>query len=69
MPETQNKEFRWLNQQQKQYLICPRCRAGELDTRIPRPALMKLFFGWLPIRRYQCNNCQAKVYRRLSPGD
>jgi uncharacterized protein YlaI len=58
-----NQEQEWLMKDQKKYLSCPKCKKGDLDTRIPRPLAVKRLLGWLPIRRYLCNNCQSKVYR------
>jgi len=42
--------------------ICKKCSQGVLDSRARRPALVKLLFFWLPIRRYKCNYCDRKTY-------
>lgn len=47
---------------QKTYVQCPKCKKGLLDTRIHRGALVKLFLFWIPLKRYRCSNCEAKVY-------
>lgn len=42
--------------------ICPKCGAHPLDQRIPRGHLVKLFFFWLPLKRYLCTKCFRKTY-------
>jgi len=41
---------------------CPRCIKGYLANRTKRSLMVKIFLFWLPIRRYKCNYCAAKVY-------
>jgi len=41
---------------------CKKCEKGVLDTRTPRPVLMKMTLFWLPIKRYRCSICDKKSY-------
>lgn len=42
---------------------CPKCQSGTLTSRARRHFLVKTFFFWLPIKRYQCNVCDKKTYK------
>lgn len=42
--------------------ICPRCKTDTHADRVPRSWLVKLFFGWLPVKRYMCYRCKRKYY-------
>ncbi len=42
--------------------ICPKCKKGHLDERVPRGTLVKTLLFWLPVRRYRCYNCYKKTY-------
>lgn len=44
--------------------ICPKCKKGVLDTRVPRSRLVKIFAFWLPLKRYKCYYCSKKSYFR-----
>ncbi len=52
----------WLSEA-RVYAKCPRCKTGDLDTRIPRGFLVKRLLGH-SFKRYKCNNCGAKIYVR-----
>ena len=40
------------------------CRTCKSDmSRIKRGYLVKMFFPWLPLKRYTCYNCLTKTYR------
>ncbi len=41
---------------------CTKCDVGVLDTRVPRSLFIKLFFFWLPLKRYRCSSCWKKTY-------
>ncbi len=41
---------------------CMYCKSTQLE-RIPRPKAVKIFLGWLPLKRYICYNCVSKQYR------
>jgi len=58
----ENVEHKWLKVSSKTYSKCPKCKKGDLDTRVPRGALIKLFLFWTNLKRYRCNSCGAKVY-------
>lgn len=51
----------------KPFHKCPKCKKGELDTRVPRSLIVKHLFFWLDVKRYRCNNCHAKVYIKTRP--
>ncbi len=53
-------ELTWLSEA-RAYQKCPRCKIGNLDTRIHRGFLVKYFLGQ-SFKRYKCNNCGAKIY-------
>ncbi len=42
---------------------CWRCKST-LDHRVARGMLVRIFFFWLPMRRYFCYNCVRKRYVR-----
>jgi hypothetical protein len=37
-------------------VCCPKCKC-DVVRRVPRPALVKSLFGFVPLRRYQCLSC------------
>jgi hypothetical protein len=41
--------------------ICSFCKHSSTD-RIPRNWLVKLLFGWLPVKRYMCYKCKRKYH-------
>jgi len=49
------------------YQKCPHCVNGRLDTRIKRGFIVKNFFVWMNVKRYQCNSCRKKVYIKNCP--
>lgn len=51
----------WINQP-RTYNRCPKCKVGFLDTRTHRSLFAKTFLFWKEIKRYKCNNCDARVY-------
>ncbi len=48
----------------KESNVCPKCGKATLDTRVPRPVMVKLLLFWLPIRRYECSFCFKRSYLR-----
>jgi hypothetical protein len=44
--------------------LCPEC-GYEFAIRIHRSFLFKVFFFWLPVRRFYCYKCRKKQYVRL----
>lgn len=42
--------------------LCPKCKVGTLDQRVPRPQYVKVLFFWLKLQRYQCYRCKKKSY-------
>ena len=40
---------------------CDRCGADDLQ-RIKRPARIKIFYFWIPLRKYRCAVCKARFY-------
>lgn len=44
--------------------VCPKCGKAALDTRVPRPFLVKLLLFWLPLRRFECSFCFKRSYVR-----
>jgi len=41
---------------------CPKCKKGELDTRVKRSFLVKTFLFWKAVKRYKCNYCGKSSY-------
>lgn len=41
---------------------CPKCGNSTFSHRIKRHTWMKLFFGWLALKRYICYKCNRKFY-------
>jgi len=54
-------EIKWIYPEKK-YWKCPICEIGYLDRRVPRDPFVKYLLFWRDVKRYKCNNCQAKVY-------
>ena len=44
--------------------VCPKCGKAALDTRVHRPAMVKLLFFWLPLKRFECSFCFKRSYVR-----
>lgn len=44
--------------------VCPKCGKAALDTRVHRPAMVKLFLFWLPLKRFECSSCFKRSYVR-----
>lgn len=42
-------------------LLCPRCHE-QLEYRISRGMLVKLFLFWWPSKRFRCFNCMHTTY-------
>jgi len=47
---------------EKDTVKCPKCGQGFLNSRVKRPAAVKDFLFWLPLKRYKCNKCAKKTY-------
>jgi transposase-like protein len=60
---TVTPEQSWLTAT-KVHKKCPRCKEGELDTRVKRGKLVKTFLFFLDLKRYTCSKCDRKVYLR-----
>ncbi len=58
---TENNNEDWINVVQT-YYKCPHCEKGQLDTRVKRGFFVRNLFLWMNVKRYQCNNCEKKVY-------
>lgn len=63
MPTNQN--LQWIDKPLV-YIKCPRCKVGNLDTRVPRGTLIKYALFFTDVKRYRCNNCYAKVYAKTN---
>jgi hypothetical protein len=48
----------------KESNVCPKCGKAALDTRVHRPAMVKLLLFWLPLRRFECSFCFKRSYIR-----
>lgn len=54
-------EMSWLNST-KVYKTCPKCKKGQLDTRVKKNPLIKTFFFFLDLKRYKCSHCEHTFY-------
>jgi len=44
--------------------LCPCGQTSGLDLkRVHRGRLVKIFFGWLPLKRYKCYKCMRTRYQ------
>lgn len=43
-------------------LICPKCKDGKLQERVPRSKFVKTFLFFIPLKRYKCYKCYKKPY-------
>ena len=50
----------WLHESPS-YRKCPKCKDGDLDTRIPRGFWVKTIFFWRPYKKYRCDKCHAEI--------
>lgn len=46
----------------KEYIKCPKCDNGILNTRIKRSLIVKYVFTWIGDKRYLCNVCGKQSY-------
>jgi hypothetical protein len=46
------------------YKKCPKCKIGLMDTRIRRNPVIKYFFFFLRLKRYECSDCYFTVYMK-----
>jgi ribosomal protein S27AE len=44
------------------YKNCPRCKIGELDTRVRRNILIKHMLFFVEFKRYKCSNCGNRIH-------
>lgn len=52
----------FLNQPQKEYLKCPSCKTGFLDTRVKRSFLYKNILFFVKVKRYKCSACNHRQH-------
>ena len=45
--------------------VCPKCNL-KIAEQISRGSLFKLFFFWLPVKRFNCHSCKYNFFRRIS---
>lgn len=43
-------------------LVCPKCKEGKLQERVPRSFFVKTFLFFVPMKRYRCYKCNKKPY-------
>lgn len=48
-------------QQEQHFPVCKRCK-GQMDLRVKRNPLIKLFLFWLPLKKYFCTHCLRGAY-------
>lgn len=56
-----NQDTKWI-EEPILYVKCPRCKIGDLNTRVRRGPIVKYLLFLTDIKRYRCNNCYAKVF-------
>jgi len=45
-----------------QVKLCPLCKRGHLQDRVPRAQWVKTFFFFLPLKRFKCYACYKRPY-------
>jgi hypothetical protein len=46
------------------YKKCPKCKTGDLSSRVPRSFYYKYIVFWSDYRRYRCDDCNKLVHIR-----
>jgi hypothetical protein len=59
----QETELDWIKDV-KTYQKCPKCKTGDLSSRVPRSFVYKYLVFWATYRRYRCDDCNKLTHIR-----